>query len=278
MLRRGPAAPRGRHGHPRGAGSPRGTERAALARAEGQRAALGEPRAIADAGVERRGEAEHAHEMPQQAKAERVEVGRGGGLERRERVPKQIVALRMRIRRCEAEHHLRERFGRGIARQIGGQADVQVHQVESREEVQLPVLLREILRLTLAQELERAAESALGTKGSLGDGALHPVLAGGEAHDLRRLAVAQGREHDRRRGDEGHSRKIPPPARRLTRAGSGSPPSPRGTHRAERRRSRPATRPSRGRCPACRRSTGPTRSHRPDSCCRWRRSSCPTRT
>ena len=66
---------------------------------------------------------------------------------------------------------------------------MQVGEIEGGEHVQLAVLLGEVLRLAFAQELKRAAESAPRTERAFRDGALHPVLAGREAHDLGRLAV-----------------------------------------------------------------------------------------
>src|ERR1700694_3340482 len=70
--------------------------------------------------------------------------------------------------------------------------------------MQLPVLLHVELGLTLAQELERRAEAALGPKSSLGNGALDPVVSGGEPNDCGGLAVPQSREHDGGGRDRGH--------------------------------------------------------------------------
>src|SRR5918997_767125 len=71
--------------------------------------------------------------------------------------------------------------------------------------MKLPVGLENELRLALAQQLERGTKPAFRPKSTLGDYALYAVLASGQPHDLGRLAVSQGGDHDGRCGNQGHT-------------------------------------------------------------------------
>ena len=204
----------------RGAGR---AERAAFAGAERERAVLGQQRAVARARVERRREAQHAHEVPEEPEAERLHLAPAGACSRaRSASRNSVVALGVRVGRREADHDLGERGGGGVARHVGRQAHVQVLEIERREHVQLAVLLGEVLGLALAQELERGAEAALRPQRALRDGALHAVLPGGEPDDLRRFTVAERRQDDRRSDDQWPCIEIyTPPARPPRHAHSG---------------------------------------------------------
>ena len=128
----------------------------------------------------------------------------GAPSSRRQRVAQQVVALGMGIGRREAQHDLRQRGGGGVAAEVGGEPHVQMESSKPVEHVELAVLLHEELRLSLAQQLERRAEPAPRAQRALGDAALHAKVARGQPHDLGGLTVAQRREHDRGRRDEGH--------------------------------------------------------------------------
>src|SRR5882724_1934885 len=102
----------------------------------------------------------------------------------------------MWIGRREVKHDLAECTGYGVAFQVGGKADMKPPQVERGEDVKLPVLLHQQLGLAFAEELQSGTKRALGSQGTLGDGALHSVLAGGEPDDLRGLAITKRGEDD----------------------------------------------------------------------------------
>jgi hypothetical protein len=154
----------------RGAG---GTERPALPGAE-RHPSLGDLEAVADTGIERGLESQDRDQLPDHPESQRLNRLRRDLLQQRQRVAQAVVALGMRVRRRETDHHLREHRSRGVAVEVGRQSVVEVEQVERGERVELAVLLSEQLRLALAQELERGAEPAPGAQCALSDGALHP--------------------------------------------------------------------------------------------------------
>ena len=148
-----------------------GAKRSALAGTERQPtpADLG---TIPDAGVERGLEAEYRYQLPDDPEAERLDFGGRNLLQQRERVAEAIIALGMGIGRGEAHHDLRQHRSRGVALEIGGQAHVQVDQIERSQGVQLAVLLGQELGLAFAQDLKCGAEPAAGPERPFGDRAL----------------------------------------------------------------------------------------------------------
>ena len=105
-------------------------------------------------------------------------------LQEAKRLAQEVVALGVGIRGREPEHHLRESGGGGVALEVRGEPRVQSYEIEARQDVELAMLLHQEPRLPLAQELKRSPEPAAGPQRAFGDGALHPVLPGGQPHDL----------------------------------------------------------------------------------------------
>ena len=169
---------------------------------------------VPGAARERRREAQHRHEVPQRPYGRGVHALRRRGrhgLEHVQAGDEGIVRGRERRRRRHPEHDLRQRRRAREPADVGRQLATQVGQVEGAERMELARFAEVQLGHAFAQQLEPRPEPALGTQRALGDGALDPQVPRREAHDLGRLAVTVGLEHDGRGGDEGHATASPPP-------------------------------------------------------------------
>ena len=152
----------------------------------------------------RRLEAEHGDETPDGPDGGGIRAVGGRHLERIEGCEECVVGHREGCGRRHLEHDLRERRGPRETADVGGQVAAQVHEIEGSERVELAGLAEVELGHALAQELEPCPEAALGSQRPLGDRTLDAKLSRGQAHDLRRFAVAIRLQDEGGRRDEGH--------------------------------------------------------------------------
>ena len=154
--------------------------------------------------IERRAEAELLHHPPEQPEPDDLDGLGRRLLEEYQGFAQQVEGGRPGFGRRHPADDLREGGGGGVAVEVAGQREGKVEDVERGQGVEVAAFGEQQLRLPGAEELKRGAEPAPGTKRTLRDRALDAVIARGQAHDLRGLAVADGGEDDGGRGDQRH--------------------------------------------------------------------------